>query len=209
MRPTLALALASFAAAASAQAPDGGARPGGAVRHAADGGRRALGGGSSPSDGGPPQPQPQGAADAGAPAGPYQPRAAFVLARDTATLDKWGRVRPSARAALPALKSVRTGERVVLGLFLDGFLPPASGTVDLSADVVITDCRGRTVEELAMFATAKSFDQNLETAAALKPAVPLQLGLTDPDCAYTVKATIFDYARGSTHVAKGTFEHTR
>jgi hypothetical protein len=168
-------------------------------------------GGRSPrADAGAPAPAAKtdaGAADAGVAAA--RPRPAFALAKESATLDKWSKTRPEGRAALPTLKAVKIGERAFLGLFLENWELPASRKVDLAADVLITDCNKRIVLERANAAGTRAMDPKVHVAVPLTPPIELVYGLTDPDCAYAIKVTVFDLNRGSSWSAEGSFTVTR
>jgi hypothetical protein len=149
------------------------------------------------------------AASADAGVASRQPRPAFALARDSATLDKWSKTKPEGRAALPLLKAVKIGERAFLGLFVENYELPVSRKVDLAADVLITDCNKRIVLEKANIAGTRTMDPKLHLAVPLTPPIELVYGLTDPDCVYAVKVTVFDLNRGVSWTSEGTFPVTR
>lgn len=200
---TRSLALASLLAASLclAQGAPAPAADAGRPRKSADGGTAAR-----PAAGSAPAAGPAGAADAGAPS---KPRPAFALAKDSATLEKWSKTPPAGRAALPTLKGVKIGERAFLGIFLENWELPQNRKVDLSADLLITDCNKRIVFERANVAGTRSTDPKVNLAVQLSPAVELLYGLTDPDCTYQVKVTVFDLMRGGSWSSEGSFAVTR
>jgi hypothetical protein len=147
---------------------------------------------------------------AAAPVAPAKPRPAFALAKSSPVFEVWARTKPEARAALPNLiKSVKIGERAFLGIFLENWELPPSRKVDLTADVLITDCNKRVVLEKASIAGTRITDPKVNLAVPLTPAVELMYGLTDPDCTYSVKVTVFDLLRGQSWTSEGTFDVTR
>ena len=168
---------------------------------------------------------PSAAQDAGAPATPRAPRAAadagaaspkapatkavFVLAAEPATLEKYAAASPPERAGLPLLRTVKIGTRVGLGVFLEGYTLPRSRLVDLTADVLVEDCTGRTVLDRASAAAARTIDPKLHKSAPLRPWIELQFGLTDPECEYRVTLTVWDQVRGESYRAQGGFTVAR
>ena len=151
--------------------------------------------------------QDAGKADAGV--APPKPHPVFAIGKGSPVLEQWAKSKPEARAALPTLKTVKIGERAYFGIFLEGWELPASRKVDLSADILITDCNKRQVLEKANVAATKMMDPRVHVVVPLLPAVELMYGLTDPECAYSVKLTIFDLVRGTSWTSEGSFTVAR
>jgi hypothetical protein len=165
------------------------------------------GGTAAPAPKNPKAPVDAGATDAGVAA--LQPKPVFAIAKSSLVLEQWAKTKPEARGSVPTLKAVKIGERAYLGIYLDNWELPFSRKVDLSGDILITDCTKRVLLEKAHVASAKTVDPKLQFAVPLNPTVELLYGLTDPECAYNVRLIIYDLVRGQSWASDGTFTVTR